>query len=303
MQRSSRPGRRATVDITCVFGPPELIDEPGTIARVNAHLGTGYVGYHAGAPPFDDERVRKAFSHGIDRDHLLGRMPCVDQPAAGGGFIPPPMPGHSHRVGPEYDPRLARQLLAEAGYPDGTGLPEFELVVPDYLGGGRPHEIASDLAEQWARLGARVQTRIVATDRVFEAVAAASLYAWGWDADFPDPDGMFGVLDTLPVYRDDEIVALLERGRSVHDQDERIRAYREVDRLLVSERAAVLPVNYTRTLLLSRPWVEGFVPSPIHSHGVPLDEVAVRRDASAEPQLRGSRARRARQDSNLGPAD
>ena len=43
--------------------------------------------------------------------------------AVKGGAIPPAMPGHSHRVAPAYDPELARQLLAEAGYPEGRGCP------------------------------------------------------------------------------------------------------------------------------------------------------------------------------------
>jgi hypothetical protein len=41
--------------------------------------------------------------------------------ASGGGVIPPPMPGHSRRLAPEYDLELARSLLADAGYPDPDG--------------------------------------------------------------------------------------------------------------------------------------------------------------------------------------
>jgi ABC-type transport system substrate-binding protein/class 3 adenylate cyclase len=268
--------RQGKGDLTWVFGPPSLADEPDTVAALNPHLGSGYVAYRANAAPFDDERVRKAFSHAVDRDRLLGRVPCVDQPAGRGGLIPPPMPGHSHRAGPEHDLELARRLLAEAGYPDGSDLPEIALVVPDYLGGGRPHDIARDLAEQWAQLGARVRTTIVETELAFAAVATANASVWGWDADFPDPHSMFGLLGTLPVHRDAEIDALLESARSLRDQGERMRAYRRADQLLVSERAAILPTSYTRTLLLSRPWIDGFEPSPVLSHGVSLDRVAVR---------------------------
>lgn len=137
---------------------------------------------------------------------------------------------------------------------------------------------APDLAEQWGLLGARVRTTIVETELAFAAVATANASVWGWDADFPDPDGMFGLLGTLPVHRDAEIDVLLESARSLRDQDERMRAYRRADQLLVSERAAILPTSYTRTLLLSRPWIDGFEPSPILSHGVSLERVVVRRN-------------------------
>ena len=71
-----------------------------------------------------------------------------------GGAILPAMPGHSHRVGPEYDPEAARQLLAEAGYPEGRGLPELKMLVPPWL-----MLTAKLIAEQVAEIGIRVDYR------------------------------------------------------------------------------------------------------------------------------------------------
>ena len=61
--------------------------------------------------------------------------PGTGDPAGRGGFIPPTMPGHSHRVTPAYDPEVARTLLAKAGYPNGRGFPD--LVVGEMLGSTR----------------------------------------------------------------------------------------------------------------------------------------------------------------------
>jgi len=97
----------------------------------------------------------------------------------------------------------------------------------------------------------------------------------GWTADYPDPDGFFRGLLKLdwPFYCDDDINELMDQGRSLRDQGERMRVYHEVDRLWVAEHAAILPVAYPRSVLLRRPWIEGLWASPLsRAH---LDTVVV----------------------------
>ena len=89
-------------------------------------LSTAYLGLPF-RPPFDDARVRRALAHALDRASLES---SVASPATG-GFLPPAMPGHSHDAGLRHDPGLARRLLAEAGHPDGRGLPALRLIQPD----------------------------------------------------------------------------------------------------------------------------------------------------------------------------
>src|SRR5262249_38774147 len=89
-------------------------------------------------------------------------------------------------------------------------------------------------------------------------------WVWGWNPDFPDPDAFLrSLLAHLPVLGGDELTELLEHARSLHDQDARLEVYREVDRLLVSERVAVVPLHYDRGLLVRRPWISGHVPHPL----------------------------------------
>jgi hypothetical protein len=91
-----------------------------------------------------------------------------------------------------------------------------------------------------------------------------------------DPYGMLdGLLQAKTLYRDAEIMELLDRARSALDQGVRMRRYREVERLWITERAAVIPVAYLRDAVVRRPWVEGLWATPL-SKG-PLDEVVVRR--------------------------
>jgi ABC-type transport system substrate-binding protein/class 3 adenylate cyclase len=259
-----------------------VMDAPDTVLEFTPDLHTRYLGFSADRAPFSNELVRKAFSHAIDREGLL-RPEDSERAATRGGIIPPAMPGHSHRVGPDYDIELAKKLLADAGYPDGRGLPELKMLIPPWL-----VPAGEILKEQLAQVGAKVDVR--AAKRKFWADALTDEHLWitGFGADYPDPDGFFRGLfrEPFPFYRDEEIDELVVQARSMGNQPERMRLYHEVDRLWVAEHAAVLPLAYGRSVALHRPWVEGFWSNPLSKAS--LDQVVIN-DQSAvavpdEPQ-------------------
>jgi ABC-type oligopeptide transport system substrate-binding subunit len=105
----------------------------------------------------------------------------------------------------------------------------------------------------------------------------AQLWFSGWSADYPDPDGFFRGLfraSGWPFYNDAEIEDLLERARSLKNSSERMRLYHELDRLWVSEHAAILPIFYGRTMMVWRPWIEDLWTTPLTR--LQLDQVVVR---------------------------
>jgi ABC-type transport system substrate-binding protein len=238
-----------------------------SIAETIPSLGIRYVGFAADRPPFSNALVRKAFSHAVDRERL--KRPSGAELAAKGGAIPPAMPGHSHRVAPEYDLELARRLLDDAGYPEGRGLPPLQLVAQRLDG-------VEDLVEQWTALGAHVTIRWKDKHLWTEGLGDAQLWVDGWKADYPDPDGFFrGLLTSdLPFYVDDDIEELLARGRSLRNQNDRMRLYHELDRLWVTEHAAILPLSYDRSIAVRRPWIDGYWANPLSKASI--DQVVVR---------------------------
>jgi ABC-type transport system substrate-binding protein len=246
-------------------------DAPQTVAEIVPELWLNYLGFRADVAPFSNIHVRKAFAHAVDREALLAATNSINRPAVRGGAIPPAMPGHSHRVALEFNLERARELLAEAGYPEGRGLPPIEVLVPSWF------QFGDALAEQWAAIGAKVT--VTAQTGVPDPCAVGTAHAWvaGWSADYPDPDGVFrGFFQTgWPFYSDDEILEKLEQARSLGNQDERMRLYHEIDRIWVTERAGIVPLAYGRTMLLRRPWVHSVWVNPLQrAH---LDKAVVRR--------------------------
>ncbi len=258
-----------------------LEDAPETIVEIVPELTTLFVAFNVQGTPFADELVRKAFAHAVDRERLVAETGSLHRAATRGGAIPPAMPGHSHRVALEYDLELARRLLADAGYPEGRGLPELELLLTK---ANRAHA-GSVLAQAVADLGGRLRIREVAGPigpGVPPDVADADLWLSGWTADYPDPDGVFRGLfrESWPFYRDEQIEEMLVEARSLGDQGERLRLYHEVDRLWVSEHAAILPLSYSRAMLARRPWIQGLGVTPLSK--ARLDEVVVRRESGVQ---------------------
>jgi ABC-type transport system substrate-binding protein/class 3 adenylate cyclase len=249
-------------------------ESPDTFAQIVPELHTAFIGFRSDRPPFSNKLVRKAFSHAVDRDELKRGSTRLSLAATKGGAIPPAMPGHSHKVGPDFDLELARQCLADAGYPDGKGLPKLTILLAP-----RWRTEAERLVQQWAELGATVD--ISETPKVTASgMRDEQLWISGWWADYPDPDGFFrGLLRVgWPFYQDEDIAELLDEARSLRNQDERMRVYHEIDHLWVAEHASILPISYGRDMLLRRPWVEGVRANPLHRPH--LDGIVVNRSRS-----------------------
>jgi ABC-type transport system substrate-binding protein/class 3 adenylate cyclase len=256
----------------------DLEDAPETFTLTVPVLSTNYVGFNPEQPPLDDERVRRALAHGLDRDRIVRG---TRKTPAYGGFLPPAMPGHSHDLAPSHDLARARALLAAAGFPEGRGLPELRLLQIDT---GRTERIRNEVEarwRQWSELGVTVRQEWIELEAAFAAGAVEGfhLWRWGFNADYPDPDGHIGSLvDWFRSWRVSgrraELEALVERARSLRSRDERLALYREADRWLVADQVLVAPTTYESESLAYRPWIEGPWTSPMTIS--PLNDLVVR---------------------------
>jgi ABC-type oligopeptide transport system substrate-binding subunit len=230
-------------------------------------LSTYFVGFDVNRPPFDDRRVRRAFTLATDRETLADVTLRGYWFPAKGGLVPPGMPGYSPGIGLPYDPERARHLLAETGYPGGRGFPVLDALA---YHGATAVAVIDYLQAQWLEhLGVEIAWEKMAWGRLLDTVDRKTPHMWfamGWGADYPDPDSFLrtAIWRVGTGWQNKAYDGLVEGARRVMDQGERMRMYQQADRILV-EQAPILPLFYGRFHLLVKPWVRKYPTSPIRT--------------------------------------
>ena len=118
------------------------------------------------------------------------------------------------------------------------------------------------MAAQLAAIGVRVRLavqRLRSRGGPRPSRSSAHAWVWAWVAETPIRAGFFERSSTSDpwLYRDEHLERLVVRAASLRDQDERLRTYREFERIWIGEQAAVVPLAYDDRRLWRRPWVTG----------------------------------------------
>jgi ABC-type oligopeptide transport system substrate-binding subunit len=220
-----------------------------------------FVGFDTSRPPFNDPRVRRAFVLATDRGTLVDKVLRGTRFPATGGYLPPAMPGHSAGIALPYDPDRARRLLAEAGYPGGSGFPAVE-----FLTDHKRRPWSEYFQAHWREnLGVEIRQEIMAwgkfLDRLFRD--PPHMFCAGKQGHHPDPDDSLRapIFQQLTGWQNRTYDRLVEEARRVTDLGRRIEMYQEADRILVEE-AAIMPLTYSIWHLLVKPWVRRWPVSP-----------------------------------------
>lgn len=213
---------------------------------VTPFLTTYFYRFNCTKPPFDDKRVRKAFSLALDRSVVAGQVLKAGQiPAT---WLTPAMPGYDPPAGLPTDRAAARRLLAEAGYgPGGTALPPIELL---YNTSEAHKQVAEAVARQWEdALGVRVtlinrewKVYLADTNALSYQVARAS-----WVGDYLDPDTFIALWrsgggNNRTGWRNAAFDAGLAAAQAEADPQRRPALYRELERMLVEDEFPFMPV-------------------------------------------------------------
>jgi peptide/nickel transport system substrate-binding protein/oligopeptide transport system substrate-binding protein len=230
---------------------------------------TFYLFFDVTKEPFTDIRVRQAISHVIDRDAIIENVVGIGGSAAY-GFLAPGFPGYN---GEElssiqnFDPEAGKQLLADAGFPNGEGFPKLEM----WLRAATPldQNIAAACAAMIKEhLGIEVETSNKDQALFTQALNAKPteiLFGYvSYGMDFLDPVNMMSVWKSGGRHswvNDDFDTKLAEAGSFNGDPAERIAMFHEVERILVEDVPAVF-IYHVKLIQLIKPWLKGDFKEP-----------------------------------------
>ena len=241
---------------------------------VDPIIGTYYVSLNIQRAPFDNADVRKALSLAIDREYVAGTLMQGTYSAAsnfmgpgwidtdGTEFMANANGGNPYIDTTNFDANLeeAKQLLADAGYPDGEGFPTITYTTND---AGYHKVVAEYLQQAWAELGIDLQVNIVEWSsftpmrRNGEYDAARN----GWVGDYSDPSNMLDLLYSTNGNNDGkfnnaEYDAAMDISRTTLDAAERSKALHTAEDILMEE-AGCIPIAYYNDFWLQSEKITG----------------------------------------------
>jgi oligopeptide transport system substrate-binding protein len=257
MDTEERAFRSGFLHITHTI-PPHRIDwyqsNRADAIHFDTYLGTYYYTLNVRQPPLDDPRVRLALAMSIDRQAIVDTILRAGQKPAF-HFTPPNTAGYTSPYQQTFDPEAARQLLAEAGFADGAGFPEVEVL---FNTSEAHREIAVAIQQMWRReLGIRVRLHNEEWKVYLDSRRAGrfEILRAGWIGDYNDPSTFLELFtrasgNNPSGWSHDDYEKWLASARSSRDPDERKRLFGKAETLLLQE-APVIPLYfYVRSTLI-----------------------------------------------------
>lgn len=183
---------------------------------------------------FKDKRVRQAINYAIDRDKIV-RFVLNGQGYMGAvyGIVPPSMTNYDVEKidGYEFNLQKAKDLMAEAGYPDGKGFPELSLQIN--AGGDRNIQIAEAIQAMLKEIGITMKLEIVQFAQHLDNIDAgkAPFYRLGWIGDYPDPENFLNLYYGKNVPADPNAISPINSTRYKNEKFDEIfeEALRTID--------------------------------------------------------------------------
>lgn len=241
---------------------------------VDPIIGTYYISLNLQNEVFQDVNVRKALSLAIDREYVASTLMQGTYTAAGNLMGPGWMDtdgtefmsnangGKPYIDTTNFEANLeeAKQLLADAGYPDGEGFPTISYTTND---AGYHKVVAEYLQQAWAELGIDLQVNIVEWSSFTPMRRSGDFEVArnGWVGDYSDPSNMLELFCTTNGNNDGKFSnadfdAAIDTSRSTLDAAERSTALHTAEDILM-DQAGCIPLAYYNDFWLQSSKITG----------------------------------------------
>lgn len=221
--------------------------------------------------PLRMKALRKAINYAFDREKMVKYFrKNVGYPATA-GFIPNGLPSFNDKIvkGYHYDPEKVRQLLLEAGYPEGKDLPEITLHTTDnYL------EQTEFIQSQLADNNIRVRVSVDKPSVLRQAVASCeyNFFKKSWVGDYADEENFMSLFyskNFAPMgsnythYKNPEFDVLFEKVVREQNREVKNALYQKMDQMLIDD-APVVPLYYDQVIRLVSTRIQGLTTNPMN---------------------------------------
>ena len=199
--------------------------------------GFDFLGFNLSNPPYDNLLVRQAIAYSFDKEELIVAAIGEGGAEAASGFFPDFVFGHSDDIMDyERDPEKAKELLAQAGYPDGM---DMTIITMD----GARNKVAEYLQDTMKESGFRVKIEMAEWSKFVDDLVNGNLGAFiiGVSGDVPDADATLYPQfrsdggQTVNTYGNAEVDDMLLRARQSSDSEERLQLYKDIQDILMEE--------------------------------------------------------------------
>lgn len=250
--------------------------EDGGDFYLDTILGTYYISVNLTRAPFDNVNVRKALSLALDREYVANTIMQGTYSAAynlvgpgivdANGYFYDNANGGAPYISADYEANVeeAKKLLAEAGYPNGEGLPTIEYLTND---AGYHVPLAEYAQQAWGDLGINVTISKVewASFTPMRRAQEYDVARNGWVMDYNDPSNMIELFGTTNgnndgKYSNPEFDAAMEASKTA-DKAEHFAQLHKAEDILMADMGCI-PVAYYNDFWMQTPSLKGTWHSP-----------------------------------------
>jgi len=232
-------------------------------------IAISYMFMNVQMKPFDNVKVRQALSWAINRDKLVKLL--AGQAVSLWQFYPKGMPGHEEgKVFYGYDPAKAKQLLADAGYPNGFKTQLYtDNVDPD-------PKLMQSVQADLAAVGVTAELKTMSNNTFYNLQGTPKTLtagSFGWWMDFPDPSDwitpLFSKASAVPggmnasFWWSPQLEAMFEKAQAMTDPAARIAKFSEMQQLISDEAPYVPCYQPIQTTMCSKN-TGGFFLHPVY---------------------------------------
>jgi len=220
--------------------------------------------------PLRFKKVRQAINYAIDKPKLIKYLRNSIGTPATSGFVPKGMPGFDSTIvkGYHYDPEKAARLLAEAGYPNGKGMPEITLSTSTTY-----KDLIEFIQGELTTMGIRVKVDVTPSASLRELMSKneVNFFRGSWTADYPDAENYLSVFyskNKVPFgpnytgYFNKEFDRLFVQSYYERDAKKRYVLNQRMDNM-VMENASVVPILYDQSVAMLQNNISGYSINPL----------------------------------------